>query len=108
MKRIIEFQVLDDKYSYTENGLEIFEVNKKECQLDVKKFYNAFFSNGKYSSEIELDTTQEINKDDQRVFDAISKLINDIHTRLKKELENSADELNCDESLDSYRMPDHS
>lgn len=43
MKRIIEFQVLDDKYSYTENGLEIFEVNKKECQLDVKKFYNAFF-----------------------------------------------------------------
>jgi hypothetical protein len=106
MKRTIEFQILDDKYSYKENGVEIFEVNKQERQVDVKQFYNAFFSNGKDYSEIEFEASSEMDKEDRRVFDAISKLIEDICTRLKSELITGSYNSNCYESIDSYKMPD--
>ena len=45
MKRIIEFQVLDEKYIFKENNTNIFEINKLTRQLDVKSFYEAFFAN---------------------------------------------------------------
>lgn len=48
-----------------------------------------------------------MDKDDQRVFDVISKLIEDICTRLKSELITDAYNLNCSESINSYKMPDH-
>lgn len=107
MKRTIEFQILDDKYSFKENDVEIFEVNKQEYQIDVKQFYNAFFANGKDYSEIEFDVSLEMTNDDRRVFDAISKLIENICTRLKSELITVAYNSNCHESTDSYKMLDH-
>lgn len=39
MKRIIEFQVLDEKYLFKENSVGIFEIDKTTRQLDVKSFY---------------------------------------------------------------------
>ena len=44
MKRIIEFQVLDEKYSFKENEISIFEIDKTNRQLNVKDFYEAFFA----------------------------------------------------------------
>lgn len=47
MKRIIEFQVLDEKYLFKENSVGIFEIDKTTRQLDVKSFYEAFFADKK-------------------------------------------------------------
>lgn len=52
MKRIIEFQALDEKYLFKENSVDIFEISKSNRQLDVKSFFEAFFANGKDYSEI--------------------------------------------------------
>lgn len=43
MKRIVKFQVTEDKYEYTENDIPIFEISKIDLQFNVKEFYNAFF-----------------------------------------------------------------
>jgi hypothetical protein len=104
MKRTIEFQALDDKYLFMENGIDIFVIDKSSRQLDVKSFYEAFFANGKDFSEIEI-IHSELNKDDERIYNAISKLITDICTRLKTELPTHIDSR---EDLQSYIMSDHS
>lgn len=107
MKRTIEFQILNDKYSYKEDKTEIFEINKQELQVDVRQFYNAFFANGKDYSEINIISSSEMNKNDKRVFDAMSELINDICSRLKSELIIDDDNLHCNESTNSYKMHDN-
>ena len=86
MKRIIEFQVLEDKYLFKENSTDILEVSKSTRQLDVKSFYEAFFANGKDYLEIEFETPPQMNKDDELIYNAIHKLITDICTKLKTEL----------------------
>ena len=43
MKRIIEFKISEDKYIFSENQKDIFEIRNDDLQVDVKKFYNAFF-----------------------------------------------------------------
>ena len=88
MKRIIEFQVLDEKYSFKENEISIFEIDKTNRQLNVKDFYEAFFANGKDYSEIEFNNSSNLEKDDERIYDVIRKLITDICARLKTELSN--------------------
>ena len=65
MKRIIEFQVLDEKYLFKENSVGIFEIDKTTRQLDVKSFYEAFFADKKDYSEIEFQNSSELNKDDE-------------------------------------------
>ncbi len=100
MKRIIEFQVLDEKYLFKENSVSIFEINKSTRQLDVKSFYEAFFSGGKDYTEIEM-TSSELNKDDERIYNAINKLVNDICSRLKKEIPTKSE--NADD-IQSYKL----
>lgn len=105
MKRIIEFQVLDEKYIFKENNTNIFEINKLTRQLDVKSFYEAFFANGKDYSEIEFNNPSQLNKDDERIYNAIHELTTDICTRLKKELPTQID---SQENFQAYMMSDHS
>lgn len=104
MKRIIEFQVLKDKYTYIENGEPIFEVDRNERQLDVKMFYNAFFANGKGHHEIEIVPPSEIDKADRRIFDAISQLVENICIRLKTELVSELEKSDGEESIEPYMM----
>ena len=105
MKRIIEFQVLDEKYSFKENGVSIFEIDKTTRQLNVKDFYEAFFANGKEHSEIEFSNSSSLEKDDKRIYDSIHKLITDICSRLNTEL---PAKINNQEELQAYTMGDHS
>lgn len=100
MKRTIEFQVLDDKYLFMENGADIFEIDKSSRQLNVKTFYEAFFSNGKDYTEIEIHNS-DLNKDDERIYNAINKLINDISTRLKTELPTR---IESQKDLEAYKI----
>ena len=86
MKRIIEFQVLDGKYSFKENEISILEIDKTNMQLNVKDFYEAFFANGKDYTEIEFSNSSSLEKEDKRIYDVIRKLITDICARLKTEL----------------------
>lgn len=101
MKRVIEFQVLEEKYLFKENDIDIFEIDKSTRQLDVKSFYNAFFSQGKDFSEIEINFSSELEKGDERIYDAIKKLITDICARLKKELPIQTD---SEESFEEYKV----
>ena len=105
MKRIIEFQVLDEKYSFKENDVSIFEIDKTTRQLNVKDFYVAFFANGKDYSEIEFSNPSSLEKDDKRIYDAIYKLITDICSRLKTDLSLKIESL---ENNQSYIMEDYS
>lgn len=105
MKRIIEFQVLDEKYLFKENSVGIFEIDKTTRQLDVKSFYEAFFADKKDYSEIEFQNSSELNKDDERIYDAIRKLITDICARLKTDL--SITNTVHQENIQSYIMSDH-
>lgn len=104
MKRIIEFQVLDEKYSFKENEISIFEIDKTNRQLNVKDFYEAFFANGKDYSEIEFNNSSNLEKDDERIYDVIRKLITDICARLKTEL---STQTVPQENIRSYIMGDH-
>ena len=75
MKRIVKFQVTENKYEYTENNISIFEISKIDLQFDVKAFYNAFFSNGKDYTDIELIAISEMNKDDNRIYETTKNLL---------------------------------
>lgn len=105
MKRTIEFQVFDEKYLFKENDIDIFEIERTTRQLNVKAFYEAFFANGKDYSEIEFQNSSDLNKDDERIYNAIHKLINDICSRLKTELSTHID---SQENIQPYIMGDHS
>ena len=104
MKRIIEFQVLDEKYSFKENDVSIFEIEKTTRQLNVKDFYVAFFANGKDYSEIEFSNPSSLEKDDKRIYDAIHKLITVICSRIKSELSTHN---NSQENIQPYILGDH-
>ena len=104
MKRIIEFQVLDEKYSFKENEIRIFEIDKTNRQLNVKDLYEAFFANGKDYSEIEFNNSSSLKKDDERIYDAIRKLITDVCARLKTEL---STQMVSQENIQSYIMGDY-
>ena len=97
MKRIIEFQVLDEKYSFKENEISIFEIDKTNRQLNV-------FANGKDYSEIEFNNSSNLEKADERIYDVIRKLITDICARLKTEL---STQTVPQENIRSYIMGDH-
>lgn len=87
------------------NQLGIFEIDKTTRQLDVKSFYEAFFADKKDYSEIEFQNSSELNKDDERIYDAIRKLITDICARLKTDL--STTNTVHQENIQSYIMSDH-
>ena len=71
----------------------------------VKSFYEAFFADKKDYSEIEFQNSSELNKDDERIYDAIRKLITDICARLKTDL--STTNTVHQENIQSYIMSDH-
>lgn len=101
MKRIIEFQVFDDKFLFKENNIDIFKIDKSTMQLDVKYFYEAFFANRTDFSEIEIINSSELDRDDERVYSAISKLINDIYSKLKIKL---SEKIDIQDDIQPYKM----
>ena len=104
MKRIIEFQVRDEIYVFEENGANIFEISKSNRQLDVKLFYKALFANWKKGLEIELIKPSQLDKDDERIYNAINKLFNEICSRLQTELPAKTED---QEEIQAYTMGDH-
>ena len=46
-------------------------------------------------------TSSELNKDDERIYNAINKLVNDICSRLKKEIPTKSE--NADD-IQSYKL----
>ncbi|MDD3363409.1 MAG: hypothetical protein PHZ03_00350 [Syntrophomonas sp.] len=85
MKRTIEFQISDDKYTFSENGNIIFEINKDDLQVDVKTFYSAFFADNMDCSDIELHNSIPDNKDGKRAFGCIEQLVKEVSTRLMED-----------------------
>ena len=88
MKRIIEFQIFDDKYVFSENQKGIFEIRTDDLQVDVKKLYNAFFENNLDYSDIELYNSNSGDKIGGRVFCCIKQLIDEVSTQLMEDFQN--------------------
>ena len=104
MKRIVKFQVTEDKYKYTENDIPIFEISKIDLQFDVKEFYNAFFSCGKDYTDIELTAISEMNKDDNRIYETIKNLLESICERIINDIDQNNHSQLDDVSIESYKM----
>lgn len=105
MKRIVKFQVTENKYEYTENDISIFEISKIDLQFDVKAFYNAFFSSGKDYTDIELIANPEMNKDDNRIYETTKNLLESICERIINEIDQNNNNSQIDTSIESYKMP---
>lgn len=88
MKRIIEFEISDGKYVFFENQKNVFEIRNDDLQVDVKKFYNAFFENNLDYSDIELHNSNTTDKAGGRVFGCIKQLINEVSSRLMEDFQN--------------------
>ncbi|WIW71471.1 hypothetical protein [Anaerosinus gibii] len=99
MKRIIEFQISDDKYVFLENQKNIFEIRNDDLQVDVKKFYNAFFENNLDYSDIELHNSNPGDKTGGRVFGCIKQLIDEVSTRLIEEFQNQK----CEDTVETIK-----
>lgn len=78
----------DGKYVFLENQKNVFEIREDDLQVDVKKFYNAFFENNLDYSDIELHNSNLNDKGGGRVFGCIKQLINEVSTRLMEDLQN--------------------
>ena len=92
MKRIIQFNEVDDTYVCKENDENIFCISKSELKFDVKKFYDAFYGNDKDFSEIVLENGIQSNKSANRIFDCIEKLVNGINEKLSELNQEDVDE----------------
>jgi len=103
MKRTIEFQIFEDKYAFFENEDIIFEINMNDLQVDVKKFYSAFFADNMDCSDIQLRNSIPDDKDGKRVFGCIEQLVKEVSTRLTEDAKKSE----CDDSdeKDSEILP---
>lgn len=88
MKRTIEFRISDDKYVFLENQKNVFEIRSDDLQVDVKKFYSAFFENNMDYSDIELYNSNPSDKNGGRIFGCIKQLINEVSTRLMEDSRN--------------------
>ena len=106
MKRTILFCTKDDYYSFEENEESIFKINKSKLQLNLKNFYKAFFADGKDYSDIEIISDDDLAKEDKRIFEVVSHLVNDICSRIKEKMPD-ADQEPSSESIEAYTMPDH-
>lgn len=87
MKRIIQFNILEDSYMCYENNNPIFTILKSNLEFDVKKFYTAFYGEN-MDYEIELINKVENNREANYVFDCVKKIVDEISTNLKEKLEN--------------------
>lgn len=105
MKRTIEFQVLEDSYSFVEEDRLIFEIDRRNLQFDVKRFYQGFYSKGSECLEIELKETGELDKNAKHVFSTIRQLIKEINERLNaetiEEVNKDAEDEDVSEELES-------
>lgn len=100
MRRIVEFNDLDTEYVFFENEKNVFEISKTELQFDAKKFYQAFFSNGKDFTEIELREPENMDKKAKHVYSTVKLLLSEICDRLSEEFK---DEVNQKKGLEENK-----
>ena len=86
MKRILRFQIFEDKYTFFENDTMVFEVDKTDLQFNVKNFYQAFFADDLDYSDIELQNMLTSDKDATRIFKCVEQLVKDVVEKLNKEM----------------------
>lgn len=84
MKRIVEFNINGEKYIFTENGEEIFEVSHEDMQFDVKKFYEAFFEGEKEYKDIEIKNLVEDDKIGKHICQIVCELLKEVISKLDK------------------------
>lgn len=91
MKRILNFQMSDNKYVFIEDETVVFEIDITDLQFNVKAFYEAFFADDLDYSEIELKNLISNNNDATRVFKCVEQLMKEIIEKLNTELLDSGD-----------------
>ena len=82
MKRTLQFNKTDAGYACFENGEKVFEISKTDLQLDVKAFYQAFYSEDKDFEDIEVENCIPNDKNARRVYECIVQLMAKIKDKL--------------------------
>ena len=82
MKRTLQFNNTDAGYACFENGEKVFEISKTDLQLDVKAFYQAFYSEDKDFEDIEVENCIPDDKNARRVYECIVQLMAKIKDKL--------------------------
>jgi hypothetical protein len=82
MKRTLQFNNTDAGYACFENGEKGFEISKTDLQLDVKAFYQAFYSEDKDFEDIEVENCIPNDKNARRVYECIVQLMAKIKDKL--------------------------
>lgn len=82
MKRTLQFNNTDAGYACFENGEKVFEISKTDLQLDVKAFYQAFYSEDKDFEDIEVENCIPNDKNARRVYECIVQLMAKIKDKL--------------------------
>jgi len=86
MKRILKFQISDDKYAFCENETVVFEIDKTDLQFNVRTFYQAFFADDLDYSDIELQNMLTSDKNATRIFKCVEQLMKEVVEKLNKEM----------------------
>ena len=82
MKRTVQFKKTDNGFACFDGDENIFEISASNLQFNVKDFYQAFYSEGKDFEEIEIQNCIEDDKTANRVYLCITKLIEQIKTKM--------------------------
>ena len=99
MKRVLQFEATDTGFACFENNVNVFEIPKSTLQFDVKKFYQAFYGEGKDYEDIEVANNSPDDKDARRVYQCIIKLVTLINDKLQ-EMSDEDKENVCRDNLD--------
>lgn len=86
MKRILKFQIFDDKYAFCENETVVFEIDKTDLQFNVRTFYQVFFADDLDYSDIELQNMLTSDKNATRIFKCVEQLMKEVVEKLNKEM----------------------
>ena len=93
MKRTLQFNNTDAGYACFENGEKVFEISKTDLQLDVKAFYQAFYSEDKDFEDIEVENCIPNDKNARRVYECIVQLMAKIKDKLAEMPDDAEEDL---------------
>ena len=99
MKRVLQFEATDTGYACFEDGVNVFEISGSTLQFDVKKFYQAFYGEGKDYEDIEVVNNIDDDKVARRVHQCIIELVAMIKEKLQ-EMSTEEEENVCEDNID--------
>ena len=81
MKRVLQYKATEHGYGCFEDEEPIFEIRTSDLQFDVKKFYQAFYGEGKEYDDIVIENHLANDRKAMRVYECIKKIVEEVRER---------------------------